>query len=405
MRYLFSWSRRLPPMAAALALLGACGSERGGAGPSAATFDTLSGGVVRVTNHAPADSGQWSLVLERTIQPADDSAGALRAPDDLLLLDDGSLLVADSKPAEVMRFDAGGRYVGSIGREGAGPGEYRSPYLAMRGDTLVVHDPSLSRAVMFSLVTSQVFTQRMTTPRYFAKVDVDGGGRAVAPMMAPPDSTAGPRSAFVRFSLDGSRIDTVFMPERPRGDARWIVREGKLTKFEMLVPLQPRDVHAVDPTGGFITGWSGAFTLRATRDGRDTVRLISRPENAGTISADEKAAIVDAKVLEVKGQAPEAVLRASLVASAIPDARPSFEHVQVDRSGRIWARRSTSDTTTLQFDLFDRDGRWLDVLQVDASQWTRTWWAPVSFSRDGVAVVIEDADGRPAVLVYRLTRR
>ena len=58
----------------------------------------------------------------------------------------GNIFVADDKPVEVMRYDPTGRYVGSVGREGEGPGEYRSAWLTYRGDTLVVHDPSAARA-------------------------------------------------------------------------------------------------------------------------------------------------------------------------------------------------------------------------------------------------------------------
>lgn len=389
----------------ALALAAACGNASEKAAASTATFDTLPGGIVRVTNRAVADSGRWSLVLERTVQPPDDSAGALRAPDDILLLDDGTLLVADEKPADVLRFNPSGAYIGSMGREGAGPGEYRSAWLAARGDTLVVQDPTQARAVMLSLATGVPLIQRPTTPRYYAKVYVDGTGRVVAPMMAIPDSTAGPRSVFMRFSLDGISLDTVFLPEHPRSGARWLVPEGNKIKFEMLVPFQARDIHAVDPLGGFVTGWSGEFALRATKNGKDTTRLITRPAIGGTVTAEEKSAIVEEAIKGVKGQAPENVLRESLLASAIPDKRPAFEQVHVDGSGRIWTRRTDSDTTKVTFDLFDKDGRWLDVVSVAATGWNKVWWQPVSFSRDRVAVLVEAADGRPAVLIYTITRR
>lgn len=386
-------------------LVASCGDAAQSADSGSATFDSLPGGIVRVNNRAPADSGRWSLVLDRTVQPADDSVGALRAPDDILLLDDGTLLVADAKPAEVMRYDPSGRYVGRIGREGAGPGEYRSPWLAARGDTLVVHDPTMARAVMFSLATSTPTTQRVTTPRHYAKLYIDGAGRAVAPMLTTSDSTTGPRQGFVRFTLNGAQIDTAYLPEHPRGDARWIVREGKNIKFEMLVPLQPRDVHAVDPLGGWVTGWSGEYLLRTTRNGRDTVRLIAWPAVGGTVSASEKSALVEARILEVKGQTPEPVLRASLLADVIPDRRPAFEQLHVDGAGRIWVRRASPVGSSVQFDLFDPDGRWLDVLSVDAAGWPRSWWQPVSMARDRVAVLIEDDEGRPAVRVYRLVRK
>lgn len=399
-----AFSRQTTATGVALLVI-ACGDSTRSSARRAAVVDTLPGGIVRVTNFSRTDSGRWSLEPERTLQPADDSLGGLRAPDDILLLDDGSLLVADAKPAEVVRYDPTGQFVKRIGREGAGPGEYRSPRLAARGDTLVVHDPALGRAVMFAIASGLPITQRVTTPLHFSKLFIDGAGRAVAPMVTKTDSVTGPRQGFVRFTLNGEQIDTVFLPEHPRSDARWIVRDGTTFKFEMLVPLQPRDVHAVDPLGGWITGWSGESLLRSTRNGRDTLRLISWPAVSEAVSASEKAGLVEEKILEAKGQAPEPVLRASLVADAIPDRRPAFEQLHVDQEGRIWVRRASFAAMPIQFDLFDKDGHWLDVLSVSATGWPRGWWHPVSMARDRVAVLIETDDGRPAVRIYRLVRK
>ncbi|MBK7594565.1 MAG: hypothetical protein IPJ11_04810 [Gemmatimonadetes bacterium] len=392
-------------LAALLMLTAACGASTRDAEQAGATIDTLAGGIVRVTNHSPADSGKWSLVLERTVQPADDSAGALRDPADLILLDDGTLFVADEKPVEVMRFDPTGRYVGTVGREGGGPGEFRSAWLAYRGDTLVVHDPAAARAGTFLISTSAPLLQRPTTPRYFSRIGLDGSGRAVVPVMLPPDSTKPPRRGFIRFSLDGATLDTAFLPEHPKSDKRWLVREGSVVRMEMQVPMQPQDLSVADPIGGFVLGWSGEYLLRATRNGQDTTLLFSRPRPSGAISAAEKQAIVEDRITSNKQYTPEAVLRASLLPSAIPDERPAFEQIAVDRSGRRWVRLSSSDTTTVRFDLFDKDGRWLDVVSVAQSGWNRQWWQPVFWAKERVAVLIMDEEGRPAIKVYRIIQR
>lgn len=394
----------LRPLALLLLLAAACGPSIDDAAQAGVTIDTLAGGIVSVTNHSPADSGKWSLVLERTIQPGDDSAGALRDPADILLLDDGTLFVADEKPVEVLRYDATGRYLGAIGREGAGPGEYRSAWLGARGDTLVVHDPSAARGGTFLISTGAPLMQRPTTPRYFSRIGIDGNGRAVVPMMLPPDSTKPPRRGFLRFSLDGTTLDTAFLPEHPKSDKRWLVREGNVVRMEMQVPLQPQDVSVVDPTGGFVLGWSGEYQLRATRNGMDTTMLFSRPRPNGTVTAAEKAALVEDRISTNKAYTPEAVLRASLLPSAIPDERPAYDQLAVDQSGRRWVRLSTSDTTTVRFDLFDRDGRWLDIVSVPQAGWNRQWWHPVSWAKERVAVLVMDEEGRPAIKVYRITK-
>ncbi len=385
-------------------LLAGCGTSDT-ASTASATIDTLPGGIIRVSNSSPVDSGRWSLVLERTVQPADDSAGVLRNPDDILLLDDGSLLVSDTKPPSVMRFDPSGKYVGTIGREGSGPGEYRSAYLATRGDTLVVHDPTTARATMFSLASGTVQTQRATTPRYYSTMRIDALGRVVTPALSDNDSVRGPRQGYLRFSLDGAAMDTAMIPEHRRGDRRWIVRDAKRIVFETLVPFQPRDIHTPDPMGGFVTGWSGDYALRTTRNGADTVRVFRRTRPNEPVSSTEKTAMVEAKVAELKTFAAEPFLRAGMVASAIPDTRPAFDQLAVDPAGRVWVRLSRADTTTVRFDLFDHDGRWLDIISVPQSGWNREWWHPVSYTRDRVAVIREDEEGRSAVLVYKIVRR
>jgi len=114
---------------------------------------------------------------------------------------------------------------------------------------------------------------------------------------------------------------------------------------------------------------------------------------------------VEQRITDSKEHTPEAVLRASLLASAIPDQRPAYEQLTVDPIGRTWVRLASGDTTQVRFDLFDHDGRWLDQIAVPQAGWNREWWQPVSFASDRVAVLLEGKDGRPAVLIYRIQRR
>jgi hypothetical protein len=388
-----------------LASLG-CGD---GASSTAVSYDTLPGGIVRVTNRSPADSGKWSLELERTIAPGDDSLSGLRDPGDLWLLDDGGVLLVDENPTEVRRFDNTGAYRGAIGRQGDGPGEYRSGWIAARGDTLLVQDPASGRAATFLLSSAASLGIRPTAQGYFYPLGVDGAGRAVARLSLPPDSIRGPVQGFLRIGFDGATLDTVMLPEHPPGDRRWIMREGKVVRFEMAVPMQPADHHAVDPTGGFVTGWNGEYLLRSTRTGRDTLRLFSRPRPVSTVSTEEKARIVDGRVAMAKrftgGQVPEAALRGVLVASAIPDERPAYDGISVDRAGRTWVRLMSADTTMARFDLFAPDGRWLDVVTVPQRDWTRNSATLASFAKERAGTVVLDGDGRATIRIYKIVRR
>jgi hypothetical protein len=170
------------------------------------------------------------------------------------------------------------------------------------------------------------------------------------------------------------------------------------------VLLAANNVHAVDPTGGFISGWSADYLLRLTRNGRDTVALFGRTGASKPVSADDKARMITQIIQDrlAPMKVPEAKLREILKADDIPDHHPAFDWIAVDRSGRRWIRMSTGDTMTVRFDLFSREGIWLDQIALANSEWARSAYQTASWSRDHVAVKGEGADGRSLIRIYRI---
>lgn len=377
--------------------------------------DTLPGGVPRTLTSEPIESGQWRLERARDIQPAELDSAELLEPRDIAIADDGSVLVVDARPTVIKVYDPNGRHVRSIGREGSGPGEFRSAFIAVRGDTLVVQDPQNSRATTFDWRTGAMLSERRTACCYFSPIGIDGEGRAIARSInRPPDSTLKNAQGFVRFPVNARTADTMFVVERQNTTEGkpWLIRETiggrSLVRMAVGVPLQPRAHYAVDPTGGFVTGWSGDYTLRVTRDGRDTVSLFGRAYTAEPVTGAEKQRIVEERVAEMRegnrDGPSEDVLRASFDPSLIPDTRPAYDVFAIDAAGRRWVRLPSSDTSTVRFDLFDREGRWLDVIQVPRSVWPRTVYASVAWGRSEAAVILEGEDARPLVRVYRIVR-
>lgn len=388
-----------------LSIIAGCSAGTGAS--SDLTIDTLPGGITRTISSAPIEAGRWQLAPERTIQPADGAPGELADPGDVAITDDGTVLVADRSPATIKVFDPAGRFVRTIGRDGDGPGEFRTPQIAVRGDTLVVHDPRQRRASMFRISDGNFITTRPSACCYFYPIQIDGAGRAVARVMTQPDSLH-PAQGFVRFSLDGRRLDSVRVSQRAAAaNKSWYVKENGKLIMSTPVLLAPVNLEAVDPTGGFISGWSGEYLLRVTRNGGDTVALFGRRGDLPTVSAEEKAQLVTRMIKErfAESEVPEATLRASFPVADVPDHHPAFERIDVDRSGRRWIRRSSSDTTAVHFDLFDRDGRWLDEVTVANTGWARQAYQAASWGRDHLALADEDAAGRPLIQIYRITRK
>ena len=113
-----------------------------------------------------------------------------------------------------------------------------------------------------------------------------------------PDSTKGPRQAYIRFAMTGENTDTAIVPERPESDGlkHWAVGNGTQMTFMRQVPLRPHGVHAIDPTGGFVTGWSGEYTMVASANGSDTTMVFGRPFTAEPVTGEQKQQIVDAVI-------------------------------------------------------------------------------------------------------------
>jgi hypothetical protein len=396
-------------VAAAAMISSSCGDASAAA--KYVQVDTLPGGIPRTITSQPVDAGKWRLVRARDIQPPELDSAELLQPRDVAIAEDGSVLVVDSRPTVIKVYDANGRHLRTIGREGSGPGEFRSAYIAVRGDTVVAQDAQNARATSFDWRTGAMLSERRTACCYYSPIAIDGAGRAVARAMArPPDSTWRNAQAFVRFPINARTADTIFSLERQDTEEgrSWLVREGNRISMGVAVPLQARPHHVVDPTAALITGWSGDYSLRVTTDGRDTVALFGRPWTSIPVSGAEKQRMVDARIAEMtegRRSGPSAeVLRAAFDPSFIPDTRPAWDLFSVDAAGRRWVRVSDSDTTIVRFDLFDREGRWLDLVQVPASDWPRSAYAPVAWGREEVAVMLEGEDGRPLVRVYRIVR-
>ncbi len=177
-------------------------------------IDTVNRHIVRVMNGGPtawSDTNGWKLVYERTVQPPEASPGMLEKPTQVLLLRDGRLVVSQRNPALVRLYDAQGKFIRDIGREGEGPGEYRAPRLALYRDTIVVHDSRLGRAAL--IAPDGKFVRQFVTNVHYdgPPISVDDRGR----MQVSTSRAAGAafQSQWVYFDLNGRRLDSLVPPE------------------------------------------------------------------------------------------------------------------------------------------------------------------------------------------------
>lgn len=329
---------RVPPFLPAIVAVAACGGEV----PVAEVTVTDSAGI-RIVD-APREVVDRLEVWRAEEEPRVVVGAADRQGEDLhlvtgaLRLDDGRLAVANGGSDEIRFFDAAGRYLGTVGRTGEGPGEFQLPagLHRGRGDSLVVWDQRLLRLSWLAVDGSG-----SAGPARVARVETLGPA-------LPPNATV--------IDLDGGVVLVEAARFVPEGDLRrhfwtlWTYEPGSGALDSLLAVelephrnvglwtgplLAPRPVALFDGRGRIYFGSArrpeiGLFS----KEGRylETIRWTwDRPID---VEAEREALL--SRVVEPLPETERSRMRWRLEELPAVDAPPAYRHALRDRAGNLW---------------------------------------------------------------------
>jgi len=146
-------------------LLVACASEETDTGY---TFKILQdeGFTIAETSGGPKFEGELFAYDEilRLEQDEQIMGSLLTMPRTVLMDDAGRFYVEDGDADRIVCFDESGHYLSQIGRQGEGPGEYRTPHLhAIQNGAVIIEDGRIHRVSRFS--TDGTFLNSVRIPR------------------------------------------------------------------------------------------------------------------------------------------------------------------------------------------------------------------------------------------------
>lgn len=367
-------------------------------------------GVVRpstVSSQAPLTTWRVTEVWRRD---GTESGDPLADPRDLLAMTDGTLWMLDFKDQRIRRFDAAGKELSSVGRVGAGPGEFRNANgMLLRPDATVwVNDPMNARIAVFAKTGKYLRQHRVGTwgwsMRWDAWTEI-ATGRVADPV--PRTSGMGATGkAWRMLTATGVVHDSLAQPKCPSGAAPPFAIYTAATKgknggaLQGLYPFLGGGGSAADGRGGFWCADAGSTRVALLRiPGGDTIAVtnVSLPPIA--VARAERDSVFRAVRAKTGAYATS-----DFDGSRLRDTKPGIALVFVDYDGRLWVQHSRRfGTVESVFDVHDARGRHLGRVTLPRTM-LHDGYLPLIARGDDVWAAVVDDDGVPSLARYRLSR-
>lgn len=313
-------------------------------------------------------SGTGQIALIREVGIGTDTAG----PDyefagigHAAVIHSGTIFVSVANGSEVLIriYDPSGRFLGTVGRTGSGPGEYRGVQgMAVVGDTLlVVLDRANGRVVLFDTTGVYRGSFRVSGTHTLKGFGVyEDGSFAVRTRVAENAArgSAGLASVFVRYRPNGEIRDSVRVPSEDLSLSVLVHRS-----LGPRWPFSATTVFSLLPRGGIATATTTTYRVDVA-PAQAPRFVIERPSQPIPLTGREREEW--AAMQSADGGAP------------LPRRKPIIRDLFADMEGRIWVDLYTEATQRVYqarpgsgqrpsltmwehnaYDVFDERGRYL----------------------------------------------
>ena len=264
---------------------------------------------------------------------------------------DGTIYVLDYLAVEVRAYSRDGEYLGTIARQGEGPGEISDANgILLSGDTLLwINDIGKWAIIGVDPAGNEIrrFDSPVPSGEYIWGGTFDDRGRYWAFR----------REYFRSFDLSTGISDSVYMGAT--GARRHVVRSGT-GQLMLSIPFVPSNINIVQPSGGFWHAHTASYHLIRTDENGDTVVVIQAAVPVHSVTSEDRSAYIQ-YIVDFR---PEERSAAEAAAELIPDVKPILAGFFVDDEERLWVERATPSDVPPFYDLFSRDGDYLGSVRL-----------------------------------------
>jgi hypothetical protein len=404
----------LSALSCAAFLLSACARSDA---PEWAGSVTDSAGVTMISN--PAE-GMWSpddaWTVEEVLSIGSVEGDVVEQFGMIVGVDvdaEGNVYIADQQAQDVRVFDAGGRYLRTIGGPGSGPGEMGRGVTGVYvvGDEVLVPDLGNQRIDRFALDGSSLGSRRLDLAQGVPfRWDAFSEGRLIVQKrrLDVGDSTAVPQGdPILTLAAEGEEPDTVAV--LPIGQSFQLA--GGRARIRL---FEPEPIWDADPDGRILTAMNDAWRLLVWSEDGTLSRVIMRPSERKPVSEHDQQVIKDA-IRELAGQqgVPPDAMEALLQQYQFADYFPAFASLALGPEGSVWVQDLRSGTElggegqpfdiqdlgSTEWGVFDADGRYLGTVTFPGR------YQPIRAIGDRFYGVARDEMDVQSLKVYRVVTR
>jgi hypothetical protein len=364
----------------ALVMLAACGGDKAAPAGAAVEAKVSDSAGVSIMDYSAAswdaapkialsDAPLYAVGGEESDSTIDLSSGIMGASSAAVgrLLPDGRIVVVAGQPPQLLVIDTLGKKVGTLGRPGEGPGEYRMPtqVLSLGGDTLMAYDVMRRKGILFgtdgSVRGERDYPTAGALPIAPTIVGILNDGTSIHRMdgfdAAPPPG--GDANSYqlplpiVSLVPGGARYDTLFVMSGMEMYSSTVTFQGQTAAIPRQIGFGKVPQVVVGPDAIWFTpGDKFEIHRRSTGGALVAITRVAVPPRDVTPADQTEFKRVFADALErLKSMAPPALIDAEI--KKLEETRfaarfPAIGQLQVAPGGELWVNQTGSplDSTT-----------------------------------------------------------
>ena len=321
--------------------------------------------------------------------------------------DSGAVYACDYAANNIKRFDADGKFLGIIGKEGQGPGEFGSPLqIDVVRDRLIVWDSMNMRISLLSLEGEYIKSIKWDRSQlgwpYLIR-SLPEGKIGVEGRISFRRGKSRPDEWIIHlFSYDLDRLREV---SRREVWARKNIMNPELQRQQSIpIPFSPMIHWDMSPNGNVIIGYSEKYEIEIHDPNEGKSSMFSREYEPVEVSKEDReqyfagmtfSTSVGGTVTTKQG-APDYVVKNT----EFPRYKPAFDDILCDSEGNIWIHTPHKDREEGRlFDAFDEKGRFLNRVRIEGEG---SYPYRARRMNRAFCVIEEDEEGFQTIVIYKI---